>query len=500
VTRIYISYSHQDRALAERLRDLLKDHGIEVIWLADLRANSEYREVIEDSIRDCDQVLVLWSEHSRASAYVRKEAYEAMQLGKLLPVSLGGASPPLEFRQVQTLQLDSWSGDRNDPQIKVLIDDLRLNDRFRSNKRGDKDGDDPVTVLRTEPAASSSPTQPEPRTVNLEPRSAPAAPARPTQARTRVGSGSGSPGILGRVVDGFRGLWRRGRPTQADAFAQERVLLGASAPRQCAQGQRFAAALVAYVDAARESAKKKLEALGEPGDRMVLDVAPQRNSSWQLGAPVAARLTGEGLEVTPVEVRFEWNGRENLASFAVRARDDAPISVTLCFEVFVAEVPVSFISMRLNIGQRTGPMAVQQVQESVPSSAFASYASKDAESVTQRLSALQRWSPRLDIFQDCLDLPPNRSFQPQIRDQISRRDVFLLFWSRNAAASPWVKWEYETARDTRGLDAILPMPLEDAEIAPPPSELADRHLRDRFMLAGYGLKKIREEASRPPLV
>ena len=303
--------------------------------------------------------------------------------------------------------------------------------------------------------------------------------------------------MLRRVGERLRDLWHHG-PSQADALAHEQVLLGASVPRKCAKGQRFAAALVAYIDAARESARQKLETLGEPGDRVLLDVAPQRNSSWQVGAPVAVRLTGEGLEVTPGEVRFEWNGRENLATFAVGVRDDAPPFVFICFEVFVAEVPVSFISMRLDVGT-TGPSAVQQMQESVPTSAFASYASKDAEPVTQRLSALQRWSPSLDIFQDCLDLHPNTVFQPQLREQISQRDVFLLFWSRNAAASPWVKWEYQTACDTRGLKSILPMPLEDAAIAPPPQELADRHLRDRFMLAGYGLAKIREEATRQPV-
>jgi hypothetical protein len=303
-------------------------------------------------------------------------------------------------------------------------------------------------------------------------------------------------GVLRRAVDRFRDLWRRGKPTKAGAFVPERVLIGASAPRQCTHGQRFAAALVAYIEAARASAKEKLEALGEPGDRVVMDVAPQRTSSWQLGAPVVVRLAGEGLDVMPTEVRFEWNGRENLASFAVRVRDDAPSSVSLGFEVFVAEVPVSFISMRLHIGQGTERPAVQQVQQSVPSSAFASYASKDSEPVAQRLSTLQRWSPGLDIFQDCLDLTPNTLFQPQLREQIARRDVFLLFWSRNAAASPWVKWEYQTARDTRGLNAILPMPLEDPAIAPPPPELADRHLRDRFMLAGYGLAKVHEEATR----
>jgi hypothetical protein len=280
--------------------------------------------------------------------------------------------------------------------------------------------------------------------------------------------------------------------------APEPVWLGASAPRQSVPGQRFTAALVAYVAAARESAREKLEALGEPDDRVLMDVAPQQNATWVRGAPVAVRLTGDGVQVSPAEVRFEWNGRENLAAFVVQVHDDAPAVVVLSFEVFVADVPIMCIPMRVNIAAGSAPLSVQQAQANVPSSVFASYSSKDAQPVTQRLSTLQRWSPALDIFQDCLDLKANAAFQPQIEDQISRREVFLLFWSRNAAASPWVKWEYQTARDTLGVDAILPMPLEDPAIAPPPPELADRHLRDRFMMAGYALAKIREEANRPP--
>ena len=340
--------------------------------------------------------------------------------------------------------------------------------------------------------------------------------SRPSPALARQAPRNKSFGVAGHVVDRLRDLLHFGtrkksdggssatdttkhpRPATLNADVPQPVWLGASAPRHCPPGQRFTAALVAYIDAARTSAREKLEALGEPDDRMVMDVAPLHNASWQIGAPVAVRLTGEGVDVTPSEIRFEWNGRQNSAAFAARVHDDAPATVLLCFEVFVADVPIAYIPMRLNITAQTAPVGVQQAQTSVPNSAFASYSSKDAQPVTQRLSTLQRWSPGLDIFQDCLDLPPNRSFQPQIREQISRRDVFLLFWSRNAAASPWVKWEYETARDTRGLDAILPMPLEDPAIAPPPSELADRHLRDRFMLAGYGLAKIRDEASGQP--
>ncbi len=49
-----------------------------------------------------------------------------------------------------------------------------------------------------------------------------------------------------------------------------------------------------------------------------------------------------------------------------------------------------------------------------------------------------------------------------------------------------------------GLNAILPMPLEDPAIAPPPRGFEDKHLRDRFMLAGYGLQKIAETVRKQP--
>jgi hypothetical protein len=55
-----------------------------------------------------------------------------------------------------------------------------------------------------------------------------------------------------------------------------------------------------------------------------------------------------------------------------------------------------------------------------PSSAFASYSSKDAEVVTRSLSTLVHLAPTLDIFQDCLDLTPNEAFKPQLEVQIGK--------------------------------------------------------------------------------
>jgi hypothetical protein len=271
--------------------------------------------------------------------------------------------------------------------------------------------------------------------------------------------------------------------------------LGASAPRACEPNQRFAATLVAYVGDEAASAKAQLQAFGEADDRLVMDIAPAKNRSLKVGAPVTVRLSGEGIEVDPSQVDFEWNGRLNSAVFAARVGANTAQSLILRFHVFVADVPIASIPMALTVRSKEAQAETQEIVERrLPSSAFASYASKDASTVSQRLSTLQRWSPNLDIFQDCLDLRPNAAFQPQLEAQIRARDVFLLFWSRNAAASPWVRWEYHTACETKDLSAILPMPLEDPELAPPPAELADRHLRDRFMVAAYALERVRAES------
>ncbi len=79
-----------------------------------------------------------------------------------------------------------------------------------------------------------------------------------------------------------------------------------------------------------------------------------------------------------------------------------------------------------------------------------------------------------------------------LRKRLLARDVFLLFWSRNANASKRVLGEFQIAQVKPGLNTILPMSLEDAAVAPPPPGIEDTNLRDRFMIAGYGLQKIAE--------
>jgi hypothetical protein len=286
--------------------------------------------------------------------------------------------------------------------------------------------------------------------------------------------------------------------SSTDAGLPDPVFIGAAAPKLCIPGAEFTATLTIYTENFRRSASQKLEALGEPGDRVVTDIHPDRQSRWRSGAPVSVTLSASSFEVEPPVRVFEWSGTENIASFTVRApRDHPTTSVELIFQVHLEGIAMALVPMKVSVSSDTRGAAKTYAHVQCPASVFASYSSKDAEPVAHRLSTLTRWAPSLDIFQDCLDLTPNEAFKPQLAEQIALRDVFILFWSRNAAASPWVQWEYQTARQQKAPEAIMPMPLEDPSIAPPPAELGELHFRDRFLVAWYGLQAIEEKSQLP---
>jgi len=268
-------------------------------------------------------------------------------------------------------------------------------------------------------------------------------------------------------------------------------------PRVCEPGSEFSAIFACYVESAKAAVMQALHDLTDPDDRIALDLPASRASRWTVGAPVTVRLTGQHLTVSPREQVFEFNGSHNVVAFAVRAESGIPAtSVLMCFEVLIDGVPTAFVPLRLRIASGISDATATRVEVRAPTSAFASYASQDVDEVAGRLSSLKRWQPELDIFMDSLDLIPNEAFKPVLEHEIRARDYFLLFWSRHAAASHWVRWELDTAIAAKGMsrfEKILPMPLEDPAIAPMPAEFGDKHQRDRFMIAAYGLDRIRQE-------
>jgi hypothetical protein len=297
------------------------------------------------------------------------------------------------------------------------------------------------------------------------------------------------------------GVIRPARRAHEDAVPEvgapepEPVLFAASAPRAVAAGGTFSARFAVYIEARERKVETRLRQLSGGQAQTVVGLKPERGGRWSVGAPVTVRLSGGPFTAQPAERSFEWNGGENIVTFAVHVAAGARGAAPLQFEVFIKGVSVAVVSMDLRIDVAPAAEAPVTVTGRAPSTAFASYSAKDAALVSLCLSALQRWDPGLKVFMDCLDLTPNAQWQSELARVIPDKDAFLLFWSANAMQSRWVRWEIDTRTAARGIDSIRPMPLDDPAIAPPPPELGHLHFRDRFLLARQGFLRVNEQRS-----
>ena len=122
---VFLSYVREDLAIAERISRCLQESGLSVWWDRHLRGGVDFGNEIDRQLSDAKSVIVLWSSASVASSWVRDEAGQARDEGKLVPVRIGGAQPPLGFRQVQSLDFEGWSGDVHSSAFSDLLASLR---------------------------------------------------------------------------------------------------------------------------------------------------------------------------------------------------------------------------------------------------------------------------------------------------------------------------------------------------------------------------------------
>jgi adenylate cyclase len=108
MARVFLSYARADADAAEQLAAGLARRGHQVWWDRDLEGGSHFTKAIERELHEADAVVVLWSASSIESSWVLDEAAEGRDTGRLIPVNLRGARPPLGFRQYQSLPLDDW--------------------------------------------------------------------------------------------------------------------------------------------------------------------------------------------------------------------------------------------------------------------------------------------------------------------------------------------------------------------------------------------------------
>ena len=112
MAKLFLSYARADAPFAARLASALERQGHDLWWDRELHGGATFSAEIERQLKDCDVVIVLWSEAGVQSPWVRDEATIGRDSGKLLPLSIDGTEPPIGFRQLHALDVRGWRANR----------------------------------------------------------------------------------------------------------------------------------------------------------------------------------------------------------------------------------------------------------------------------------------------------------------------------------------------------------------------------------------------------
>lgn len=273
--------------------------------------------------------------------------------------------------------------------------------------------------------------------------------------------------------DYMRGNWTMAMPPKPP----ENVFLGAAAPGAAQPGEEFTARFFAYLEEHETQIRETLRRVSSRSNFY----ERVKNCQWQRDTKVKVSLSGKNLSVAnPVE-EFYWRGESVEIEFDVEVSPDAEpgASVVLKYDVSISDIVIAKLRIDLAIGEQSA--GADKFHKFEPARrAFASYASSDRSRVLDRISEIRRNG--VDVFLDCLSINPGEAWKPRLEREIRDRELFLLFWSANAKKSEWVKWEWQTALQQKGLSGIDPHPLDPVYEAEPPAELSELHFGDPYNL------------------
>jgi len=117
---VFVSYSRNDRGRVAALVAELERKGWSVWWDPAIAPGQEFDRLIAAELAAAAAVLVVWTEDSVESRWVRGEARDGADRGILVPVRIGNAVLPIDFRALHTIDLDATDSARGPAFDEVL--------------------------------------------------------------------------------------------------------------------------------------------------------------------------------------------------------------------------------------------------------------------------------------------------------------------------------------------------------------------------------------------
>ncbi|MBX3430329.1 MAG: toll/interleukin-1 receptor domain-containing protein [Hyphomonadaceae bacterium] len=119
---VFLSYAREDTARADQVAKGLAAAGLDVFWDNEIPPGTTWADYIEQKLSQSKALIVLWSEHSTKSQWVREEARMGRDKGVLIPVMIDASQPPFGFGEVQAANLTTWNGEADHPGWRRFVD------------------------------------------------------------------------------------------------------------------------------------------------------------------------------------------------------------------------------------------------------------------------------------------------------------------------------------------------------------------------------------------
>jgi hypothetical protein len=322
-------------------------------------------------------------------------------------------------------------------------------------------------MANAEPRPNRSVSAYPPRPAASASRPAAACPPPPTLA---CASAASAKGVVKAKEPFFRSLFRRKEKEEAPEI--DDIQFRAAAPAALNPGEYFAVKIMMY----REDDYAR-------ADREQMTVADRvkaaTSSIFQAKRKETYRISLQSPDI-PMDTEsaeLTWNGTYAAADFDVllpEGYDRRQLRLTARVYCGIAVLT----DLKLILQVEAAKQQELQLEKCSLRSAFISYASQDREKVVARIQGIQLSCPDMDLFFDAESLRRGEQWETRLYREIEQRDLFYLFWSRNAAKSEWVAKELAYAMEKKGATAVEPVPLEEPSVCPPPESLQDRHFND----------------------
>jgi tetratricopeptide (TPR) repeat protein len=145
---VFVSYASADRERVIPIVQAIERRGWTVWWDRKIGAGNAFDREIEKALDEARCIIVVWSEASIESDWVRNEATEGLERGILIPVLLDAIRPPLAFRRTQTIDLTA-SSTSLDAVLDAVLRICPIQERIGGKPSPLVGRDDELTTLQT---------------------------------------------------------------------------------------------------------------------------------------------------------------------------------------------------------------------------------------------------------------------------------------------------------------------------------------------------------------